>query len=654
MRQVRKADNQRDRVGPYCQIAEFANVAPGTRVVGLIVEGDEAGRLVSLRRLPLRELSKKQKTALTKACSHARTIRHPKIAATLDVRSENDEVLVASEYIDGATLRSLQRSAAMRKTPILPSVALTLIRELVDGLIQARGLWPKAKATAAPNLFGGITPESLFIASYGEALLTDVGLSAAQARIPKLLRHPATLPYRAPEVLAGETPNERSDIYSVGVIAWELFANAPLFGPPNRLSRPAETHHTTQSMTEWIADIQAGVAHRKDKPKLPDDLLLFTHRALNPEPQKRIQSLTRLREVLETFPASRFANGEELSKALENLAKSELQTRRTRVRIHAGGDFESSAPPSARATGRPQRPSEVPRVTIPEVGRVGNLLNVLGANTPEDVGSGIRPAKVINLNEEADETSGLESDKQAEERALKPPPNPKPEPTKSSDTGSPKQASSKPILKATNSPEKQEGPSKPPAKKPFYKTTQIGLAPMPDSKPESEPPKRLPLQSEPETESQATPSGDEQPAPAWTENSGPISLPTGGKTGRVAIPLVILLLVGAGLLWVLFNRKAEPAKEKTTPVAGKVETEKREANQEPAPKTSASRAERAKVAKAQKSEKALDKTNENDNEGENSKSPSTPTNDTRATPQTNPNPGPKAPSGTKPYRPKGI
>jgi serine/threonine-protein kinase len=249
---------------------------------------------------------------------------------------------VISEYVDSASLRSVMQGAALGRTPLPPPVAVAIVCDVLRALRSARELWREA---GGANPHGGLVPDSVWIATFGETLLADFGIAAAAARIPSLLRHTRALAYRAPEQLEGKTPDETSDVYAAGVLLWEMLANRALVAGDAR----------------GIARLDS--VERAGAP-VPPMLVAIVGEAVARDPSKRFPCVDALLEALRALGKKSAAPPEQVAAAVQRLVRRELETRRAAIELVAGFDRASKPPESARPTARPPAPETVERVVV--------------------------------------------------------------------------------------------------------------------------------------------------------------------------------------------------------------------------------------------------------------------------------------------------
>ena len=144
----------------------------------------------------------------------ARRISHPNVCRVYDIGQADDRVFLSMEYVDGEDLSSL-----LRRIGRLPAdKALEIARRICAGL---------AAAHDKGVLHRDLKPANIMLDGRGEALIMDFGLAGIAHEIEDV--RSGTPAYMAPEQLAGKEVTVRSDIYSLGLVLYELFTGRPAF-----------------------------------------------------------------------------------------------------------------------------------------------------------------------------------------------------------------------------------------------------------------------------------------------------------------------------------------------------------------------------------------------------------------------------------------
>ena len=140
----------------------------------------------------------------------ARQVSHPNVCRVYDLGEAAGCWFLSMEYVDGEDLGSL-----LRRIGRLPTdKALEIARQLCAGL---------AAAHSKGVLHRDLKPANVMLDGRGQALLTDFGLAGLAGAIEGAEVRNGTPAYMAPEQLAGEEVTIRSDIYSLGLVLYEIF-----------------------------------------------------------------------------------------------------------------------------------------------------------------------------------------------------------------------------------------------------------------------------------------------------------------------------------------------------------------------------------------------------------------------------------------------
>jgi len=146
----------------------------------------------------------------------ARQVSHTNVCRIYDAGEADGHHFLSMEYVDGEDLASL-----LRRIGHLPKdKAIQIARQLCAGL---------AAAHEAGVLHRDLKPANIMIDGRGRARITDFGLAAFAGEIGGEEVRSGTPGYMAPEQLAGREVSVRSDLYSLGLVLYELFTGKPAF-----------------------------------------------------------------------------------------------------------------------------------------------------------------------------------------------------------------------------------------------------------------------------------------------------------------------------------------------------------------------------------------------------------------------------------------
>jgi serine/threonine-protein kinase len=146
----------------------------------------------------------------------AARLSHPHVVGVLDQGTHNHTAYLVMEYIKGHTLRDLINT----KGTLPPRLALALIDPVVEGL---------GAAHAAGFIHRDVKPENVLIADDGRIKIGDFGLARAVTTSTSTGALLGTVAYLSPELVLGKPADARSDVYSVGIMLYEMLTGQQPF-----------------------------------------------------------------------------------------------------------------------------------------------------------------------------------------------------------------------------------------------------------------------------------------------------------------------------------------------------------------------------------------------------------------------------------------
>jgi serine/threonine-protein kinase len=184
-----------------------------------LAQDTRLGRKVALKRLSGSQLDTPEaRHQLLREARAAATLNHPNIAAVYDVLDVDDESLIVMEYVEGDTLSKL-----LRRGPLAPYQVIEIGIQLADAL---------AEAHAHGIVHRDLKPANILMTSQGKVKILDFGLAKAPPATDASLsastdgRVVGTPAYMAPEQMLGYRADQRSDLYSLGIVLFQLSATS--------------------------------------------------------------------------------------------------------------------------------------------------------------------------------------------------------------------------------------------------------------------------------------------------------------------------------------------------------------------------------------------------------------------------------------------
>ncbi len=142
----------------------------------------------------------------------AARLNHPHVLAVFDIGSAGGYPFIATEFVSGGSLRERMQQ------PMAPAEALRISRELASALDYAH---------SQGVVHRDIKPANIMFRADGGAVLGDLGILKAQNAGPSMMM--GSPHYMSPEQIEGATGDGRSDLYSLGVVLFEMLTGRPPF-----------------------------------------------------------------------------------------------------------------------------------------------------------------------------------------------------------------------------------------------------------------------------------------------------------------------------------------------------------------------------------------------------------------------------------------
>lgn len=279
-------------VGPYDLALELAS--GGMATVYLAVHDMKSFRVpVAVKRIhPHLAKSREFTDMFADEARIASAINHPHVSRVFDFGKADGSYFIAMEFLAGKPLARVFRAldAKLLAEPRHAAIVCRLMAGLAEGLHAAHTL---KDASGAPLgvVHRDVTPQNLFVLADGSVRVTDFGIAWARVRT----HHTATgrikgqLSYLSPEQLNQAGVDARSDIWSLGVVAWEMLTGRRLF------RAESEGDAVLAVLTREIPPPS------RFAPNVPPELDQIVLRAITRDREQRFASARELARALEGF-----------------------------------------------------------------------------------------------------------------------------------------------------------------------------------------------------------------------------------------------------------------------------------------------------------------------------------------------------------------
>lgn len=277
---------------PVQTISHYRILAPlGSGGMGVVYRAEDTSlrRTVALKFLPEKAASGLGlDERLRREARAASTLNHPNICTIYEIGQDAGEVFIAMEYVEGRTIAELTREGALPVETILH-----VGRQLASALAHAhdRGV-----------VHGDLKPLNIIVTPSGDAKILDFGLARRDdpaeldrrmtlktVSAESAVALSGTLPYMAPEQINGGEASLRTDLWSLGIVLYEIGTGVRPF--------QGENLYLLCNSILWEAP-------RPFPPQIPTGLATVISRCLEKEPARRYQRAGEIRAALEALTPS--------------------------------------------------------------------------------------------------------------------------------------------------------------------------------------------------------------------------------------------------------------------------------------------------------------------------------------------------------------
>jgi serine/threonine-protein kinase len=227
-------------------------------------EDTKLDRIVALKFLPHHlTANDAEKARFLQEAKAAAALNHPNVCAVIDIQESNGQQFIIMEYVDGSTLR--------KKIPIQKEEDAIRYAIQIGEALQA--------AHAKGIVHRDVKSENIMLSSEGRIKVMDFGLAKLKGslKLTKTSSTVGTLSYMAPEQLRGDEADTRSDIFSFGVVLFEMLTGRfPFRGEHEAAIMYSIVNEEPESALKYV-------------PALSQELDRIIHRTLEKDPADRYQ-----------------------------------------------------------------------------------------------------------------------------------------------------------------------------------------------------------------------------------------------------------------------------------------------------------------------------------------------------------------------------
>ncbi|HEY1433984.1 MAG TPA: protein kinase [Thermoanaerobaculia bacterium] len=233
---------------------------------------------IALKRVRPDRVSPERRETLRREIILARKVTHENVCRVYDLVEIEGEEFVSMEYLPGKTLKELEE----REKTLALGRGLAIAKGICNGLAAAHRIGV---------LHRDLKPENVIVGEDGKPQLMDFGIAVESSlyRGEQGDTVPGTPQFLAPELLQGEAPSPRTDVYAMGVLLYEMFTGRV----------PFDDNDTARLVRRVITEQAPRVETLR--PDLPPELRDILERAIARDPEARFPDAPSLADAIGSF-----------------------------------------------------------------------------------------------------------------------------------------------------------------------------------------------------------------------------------------------------------------------------------------------------------------------------------------------------------------
>ena len=225
----------------------------------------------------------------------AALLSHPNIGQIYELGEEHGQYYIAMEYIDGCNLRQLNKRLRRKGILMPPELAARIAADVCNALEYAHR-FRDADQKLLRLVHRDISPQNVMMSRDGAVKLIDFGIAKAttnqQLTQGNVLK--GKFSYMSPEQASGKRLDRRSDIFSVGVVLYEMLLGEKPFRVPGQVGKSRSDN------TELLRLVTRCEYRLPGHGEVPDALVEFIKRTMTAHRGDRYQTAREARDALET------------------------------------------------------------------------------------------------------------------------------------------------------------------------------------------------------------------------------------------------------------------------------------------------------------------------------------------------------------------
>lgn len=223
-------------------------------------------------------------------------LRHPNIASVYEFNEEDDQLYMVMEYVDGKPVSRFRQELYQKQIELPTPYILYIMREAAGALTYAHQFKDINSGQPLNLIHRDMSPHNILIGNTGDIKLIDFGVAKSDLSESRtsfgVIK--GKLGYLSPEQVLYQPLNQSSDLFSLGVILWEMLTNQRMFNLQSQ-----ETYFKQLRDFEMLDP-------RPLNPKIDNDLYQILNRLLQRDPDDRYPNAEMLHRDLNLYLNSHY------------------------------------------------------------------------------------------------------------------------------------------------------------------------------------------------------------------------------------------------------------------------------------------------------------------------------------------------------------
>lgn len=218
-------------------------------------------------------------------------LNHGNVVSIYDFGIERSQFYLVMEYVEGRNLRQILNELKKSSTQFTIEQIIYMIKEVAAGLDHAHRCIDGTTGKPLNIVHRDMSPQNIMVSFEGEVKIIDFGIAKAETQLEatKAGTLKGKYGYMSPEQADGQSIDTRTDIFSLGIVLWELLANDRLF-----------TSNSEAAILRKIRECQIP-SIRKINPSIPPELEQIVNKALAKDKSLRYQTASAFHRDLNRF-----------------------------------------------------------------------------------------------------------------------------------------------------------------------------------------------------------------------------------------------------------------------------------------------------------------------------------------------------------------